>query len=755
MKGFPFHKQYDSMDCGPTCLKMIAGFYGKNFSLEYLRSKSYLTRDGVSLLGISDAAEAIGFRTLAVKVTVEKLEQDAPLPCILHWNQNHFVVLYKVKRGRYYIADPGSGLFTLDRDTFLKSWQGKSTDGIALLLERTEKFYQVDGQQEQAKGFRFLFKYLRPYRSFVFQLLLSMLVGSAFSLIFPFLTQSLVDNGINNQNIHIVYLVLISQLALFAGGMAIELIRSWLMLHMNSRINVAIISDFLIKLMRLPIRFFDTKMIGDIKQRIGDHNRIQSFLTGTALSTLFSMLNLVIFTFVLATYSLKVLLVFSFFSLIGIAWIILFLKRRKEFDYIRFQRMSDHENVLVELISGMQEIKLNNCETIKRWKWERIQARLFHLNIKSLTLAQTQQVGSSFFNQLKNILISFFSATEVMQGNMTLGMMMSVSYIVGQLNSPVQSLLGFIQAAQDARISLNRLGEIHNREDEEKDSQQQLSLLSVGKEGHMQYESFIANAAELEDVQGVQQTDASGADIVLENVSYQYHGPHSPYVLKDVSLHIPTGKITAIVGMSGSGKSTLMKLLLHFYEPVGGRITVGGTDLKNISPKAWRSKCGVVMQEGYIFNDSIADNIGVSDERPDHARLRYAVKTANIAEFIESLPMGYNTKIGAMGNGISVGQKQRLLIARAVYKNPAYLFFDEATSSLDANNERIIMENLQAFYQGKTVLVIAHRLSTVKNADQIIVLEHGRVVETGDHQSLVEQKGKYFELVRNQLELGA
>lgn len=759
MKNFPFYKQYDAMDCGPTCLQMVASYFGKEYSLEYLRTLSYLTRDGVSLLGMSEAAEKIGFRTLAVKVKIEKLVKDAPLPCILHWNQNHFVVLYKIKNEIFYIADPGSGLYKLDKETFLKSWQGKNETGIALLLEATENFYTHKGEEKKTKkGFKFLFQYLRPYKTYVAQLFLSMIVGSGFSLILPFLTQSFVDNGINHQDMSVVYMVFISQLALFAGGMAIEIIRSWLMLHMNSRINIAIISDFLIKLMRLPISYFDTKLIGDIKQRIADHSRIQSFLTGTALSTLFSMINLIVFTIVLAIYSMKILLVFAFFSIIGILWIVLFLKKRRQFDYIRFQRMSENENVLIELITGMQEIKLNNSETIKRWKWERVQAKLFKFNIKSLALGQTQQIGSSFFNQFKNILISYLSVREVMNGHMTLGMMMSVSYIVGQINSPLQSLLGFIQSAQDAKISLDRLSEIHNKEDEENERHQQhLSLLGIDKKGEMEYGSFIDNGMEL-NVVGIKNESLDKRPveeaIVLTNVSYQYQGPHSPYVLKDINIRIPKGKVTAIVGMSGSGKTTLMKLLLQFYEPVQGKISVGTTDLKNISPRYWRSKCGVVMQDGYIFNDVIANNIAVSDEYPDHQKIRYAVTTANIKGFIDELPMGYNTKIGSMGNGISAGQRQRILIARAVYKNPDYLFFDEATSALDANNERIIMENLQEFYKGKTVVVIAHRLSTVKNADQVIVLENGQVVETGNHESLVYEKGKYYELVKNQLELG-
>lgn len=728
---FTVYRQLDAMDCGPTCLRMVAKHYGKNYSLEFLREQSYITREGVSLLGISEAAEKIGFRTLAAKISFAQLDEEATLPCILHWNQKHFVVLppqnydRNKKNNKILIADPGHGLVKVDRETFLRSWLGEGKEGIVLMLEPTEQFYQEKEEQREKTGFKFLFSYLRPYRKYVFQLFLSILVASVLSLVSPFLTQGLVDYGINHQNLGFVYLVLISQLVVFAGSTAIEMIRSWIMLHMNSRINISIISDFLIKLMKLPIRFFDTKMIGDIHQRIGDHSRIQSFLTGTTLSTLFSFVNLFVFTIVLAIYSLKILLVFTVFSLASIGWIIFFLKKRKELDYKRFQRMSDNENVLFELITGMQEIKLNNCETPKRWEWEKVQAKLYKISVQGLALGQYQQVGSVFFNQLKNILVSYISAREVMSGNMSLGMMLSVSYIIGQMNSPLDQLLGFVQAAQDAKISLDRLGEIHNREEEESDDRT------------------------------IQIPEGKGESIYLENVSFQYGGSQSPFVLKDIDLEIPQGKVTAIVGSSGSGKTTLLKLLLQFYDPTGGRIMIGNKELKQISPKWWRSECGTVMQDGFIFSDTIARNISVSDERVDMKKIENAVEVANIKEFIDELPLGYKTKIGNSGNGISAGQKQRMQIARAVYKNPQYLFFDEATSALDANNEKVIMENLDRFFIGKTVVVIAHRLSTVKNADQIVVLEKGEVVETGTHTELTAQRGRYYELVKNQLELGS
>ena len=728
MSKFPYFKQIDSKDCGPTCLRMIAAYYGKHYNLPSIRKKSHITREGVSLLGISDAAEAIGFRTLSVDVEFEKLKKENPVPFISHWQGNHFIVVYKITKNKVYVADPAVGKVMYTEQEFKNNW-GYRLDsgrqkGICLLIEPTPLFYKAEGEKPNHTKFRFLFKYLRSHRKFIYQLVLAMIVGSMLQLILPFLTQSIVDVGIANQDIDFIYLVLIAQLVLFISQMSVSFIRSWILLHVSTRINISLISDFLIKLMKLPIGFFDTKMIGDIMQRIGDHRRIEQFLTSQTLSTLFSFINILIFGAVLAYYDWTIFWVFVVGTILYIGWILIFMKRRRELDYKRFQQASDNQSNLYQLITGMQEIKLNNCEKQKRWDWERIQAKLFKVSIKGLALSQYQQVGSIFFSEGKNILITVIAASAVIKGDMTLGMMLAVQYILGQLNNPVSQLIGFVQSLQDAKISLERLGEIHEKDDEEQPDEPKITMLP------------------------------EKLDIVIESLMFQYEGPHSPKVLEDINLNVFEKKVTAIVGASGSGKTTLIKLMLGFYEPIEGNIKIGELQLNNISSRLWREKCGVVMQDGYIFSDTIANNIAVSDEHVDKEKLSHAVKVANIKEFIERLPLGYNTKIGQEGMGISQGQRQRMLIARAIYKNPEFIFFDEATNALDANNEKVIMENLNEFFQGRTVVVVAHRLSTVKNADQIMVLDKGKMVELGTHKELVKKKGYYYELVKNQLELG-
>ena len=724
----PYYPQHAAMDCGPTCLRMVAAFYGKCYSLEGLREKSFITREGVSMLGISEAAEKIGFRSICVQVGYEKL-QEAPLPCIIHWNQQHFVVVYKLNDKHVWVADPGAGKLKYTKEEFCNCWlssrKNEEDTGVALLLEPTPEFYTIEneGDEVNRRGFSFLYSYLRPYRGLVGQLLLGLLLGSMIQLMLPFLTQSVVDFGINNQNLGFIYLVLIAQLMLSFSSSAVDFIRGWILLHLGTRINIALISDFLIKLMKMPISYFDSKMTGDILQRINDHKRIQDFLTGSSLSVIFSVFNIIIFGIVLLVYSGMIFLIFMGGSALYVAYVWLFMKKRAELDHKRFAQQSANQSTVVQLVNGMQEIKLSACEQQKRWEWERIQAKLFKVNIKSLALRQYQDSGAVLINQSKNLLITALVASLVVKGEMTLGMMLSVQYIIGQLNSPVNELIAFARDMQDARLSMDRLSEVRDKPDEEDPTRELLREIPEGKE------------------------------IRLQNLNFKYD-PLSEYpTLDDINLVIPPGKQTAIVGMSGSGKTTLVKLLLGFYPPASGDIFIGDTPLGSYSIREWRKRCGVVMQDGFIFSDSIAGNIAPGVEHIDKKRLRHAAEVANIHDFIEELPLAYNTKIGQEGHGLSQGQKQRILIARAVYKDPEFIFFDEATNALDANNERTIMNNLQTFFKGRTSVVVAHRLSTVRNAEQIIVIEQGRIAETGTHEALIALEGRYYKLVKNQLEL--
>ncbi len=732
IRKFPHYLQPDEMACGATCLRMIAKYYGKSYSLPDIIQISGTTREGSSLLGLIEAAEKIGFRTMGVKVPFDKLVEDAPLPCIAHWNQNHFTVVYKVKGNKVFIADPGHGLLTYSKEEFLKSWVSDGKDeGILLLLDPSPDFYNDTSEinevtkEDKKQSFSFLFGYLKSHRKALFQIMLGLLAGSLLQLIFPFLTQSIVDIGIQNKDVHFIYLILAAQLMVFFGRTAIEVIRNFILMHVSSRINISLVSDFFVKLMKLPISYFDTKMTGDIMQRISDNHRIESFLTGSSLNTLFSAFNFIIFSGVLAWYSIKIFIVFLIGTLLYFLWITFFLKRRADLDYKRFSQSSQNQSKVMELINGMQEIKLHNAEREKRWQWEALQVKLFKINLKGLSLTTAQNSGSALINEFKNIIITFLAAKLVLDGQVTLGMMLSISYITGQLNAPVIEMVNFIQHLQDARLSLERLNEIHSKEDEE----------PLNKE----------LVKEIED----------NSSFYIQDLTFKYEGIGNDTVLKKLSINIPSNKVTAIVGTSGSGKTTLMKILLKFYDPTEGNILLNTINIKNLSSKLWRDKCGVVMQEGYIFSDTIAHNIAVGTNNTiDKVRLRHAAEVANIKEFIENLPLGYNTKIGMEGIGISTGQKQRILIARAVYKDPQYLFFDEATSALDANNEKVIMNNLNAFFKNRTVVVIAHRLSTVKNADQIIVLDQGQIIEKGTHTELVALNGSYYELVKNQLELG-
>jgi len=732
---FPFTLQLDAMDCGPACLRMVARHYGRSYTIQTLRQRSFITREGVSMLGISDAAEGIGFHTTGVKINFEQLCEDVPLPCIAHWNQNHFVVVYKIKKRRggkftIYVADPARGLAEYNKEEFMRCWgvtksEGKDC-GTLLALQPGPEFYDMEDEKKaEDRSIGFFFRYLRPYKSQLIQLVLGMLTGSLLQMIFPFLTQALVDSGIRNHNLSFITLILIAQLVLFVARLSVDFIRSWIMLHITARINISLISDFLAKLMRLPMNYFDTKMVGDIMQRIGDHGRIESFLTGSSLNVIFSLFNFLVFGAILAYYNLMVLLVFLIGNTLYVAWILSFMRWRRKLDFKRFAQASANQSNIVQLITGMQEIKLNNCEKQKRWQWERIQVKQFKISIQGLALGQYQQLGSVFFSQTTGILISFIAAKAVVDGQMTLGMMMALTYIVGQVSAPIEQFIGFARAWQDAKISLERLGEVHLKEDEDQQSAMSMNELPQDK------------------------------TIRIHDLHFSYDGADRDYVLDGINLAIPHNKVTAIVGASGSGKTTLVKLMLGFYQPNKGTVKIGETALKNINPHVWRSKTAAVLQDGFIFSDTIAGNITVGDETVDKKRLLEATATANIGEFIDSLPLGYNTKIGMEGNGISQGQRQRILIARAVYHNPEFLFFDEATNALDAKNEREIMERLEKFYRGKTVVVVAHRLSTVRNADNIIVLDKGKVAEQGTHAELTNKRGIYYELVKNQLELGS
>ena len=732
LKKFTHYKQPDQMDCGPTCLRMIAKHYGRNYGLQRLREICGITKNGVSMLGISEAAEKIGFRTSGVRTAISTLS-TIDLPCVLHWRQNHFVVLYRItvnrseKKKTFFVADPALGLVKFDEPEFARCWistrdQGEP-EGIVLTVAPTPDFYVHQDDGSGRLNLRHFLSYLSPYKKLIVQLFLGLGVGSLLQLVLPFMMQSLVDVGINTKNLNFVYIILFAQGALFLGRLSVDLIRSWILLHISARMNIAILTDFLIKLFKLPLNFFETKMLGDLMQRMEDQNRIQAFLTGSSLGTIFSLFNLILFTFVLAYYDLSIFGIFIVGSLMYSGWVFVFLKRRRQLDYKRFDISSENQSGTVQLITGMQEIKLSNCEKQKRWEWERIQAKLFRYSIKSLALGQYQQLGAFFINEGKNILITFLVARSVIAGELTLGGMLAIQYIIGQLNSPIEQLVSFLQGFQDAKISLERLNEVHQMADEEP------------------VENLFVNAL------------PADKSIRLRNVFFSYPGAGNEPVLKNIDLDIPAGKTTAIVGMSGSGKTSLIKLLLRFHDVQKGEIKVGNINLGLIGHRYWRGSCGVVMQDGFIFSDTIARNIAVGEEYADMERLEHAVRIANIHEFIDSLPLGLSTKIGATGNGISQGQKQRILIARAVYKDPQYIFFDEATNALDANNERAIIENLASFFEGRTVLVVAHRLSTVRNADNIIVLNNGIIAESGSHSELAARKGEYYQLVKNQLEL--
>ncbi len=728
-KAIKWIRQHDSMQCGVACLAMICRHYGKRYSLEYLDGFCHANVAGVSMLGIAEGAGCVGLETSTFAATTDELV-EIKLPCILHWNQNHFVVLYDISRngGRYRVADPGKGLIDYSRNELESHWISNRTDdgpsGIVMQLEPTEKFYRHDHDRNgEKRSFRFMMGYLRQYKRYFFQIFCGLLLGCLLQLIMPFLTQSIVDIGIRHKDIGFIWLVLLGELMIVVGRTATDFIRRWLLLHISMRINISLVSDFFIKLLKLPMSFFDTKLMGDLLQRIGDHSRVQNFLTGQTLNIIFSFLSFIIFGIVLLVYNRLIFLVFTICSVGYGGWIAMFLSRRKVLDYELFEQQAINQNRTYQFITSMQEIKLQDCERRRRWEWEDTQADLFAVQMKSLKLQQTQEAGSIFINEVKNILITVLAATAVINGDMTLGEMLAVQYIIGQLNSPVSQFMQFIYSLQDVRISLERINEIHEGRNEETQENQATGF-------------------------------AAEKSIAMDNIDFKYD-PHAlKKTLEGISFDIPEGKVTAIVGASGSGKTTLIKLMLGYYPVMSGSISIAGRNINEYNLKWWRRHCGVVMQDGVIFSESIARNIAVDDNEIDPERLREAARIACIDDYVMSLPLKYDTKIGRDGVGLSQGQKQRILIARAVYKNPDFIFLDEATNALDARNERAIVENLDVFYRGRTVVVVAHRLSTVRNADRIIVLDGGRVVETGNHDSLIERKGAYYNLVKNQLELG-
>ncbi len=733
MKSFPVIYQHDSMQCGIACLQMVCQYYGRTYSMEAVSNFCHATTEGVSMLGISEASENLGIESVSAKVSVEKLTK-APMPCILHWSQSHFVVLYRVKKGReFYIADPAKGLVNYSIDEFCRHWVSITEDGeekgVAMFLEPTEEFYHKDiPMRKENHSISFLMKYFRQYQGQLLMIALTLILGSMVQLVLPFLTQQIVDTGIKNRDIDFIWLILAGQLVLVVSRTAVDFLRRWLLLKVGMAINIALISDFFVKLLRLPMSFFDTKLMGDLMQRMGDHTRVNTFLTQQSMSTMFSMLTLVVFSGVLWWYNPLIFAIFLAGSMLYAGWMMLFLRRRRVLDYELFARQAENNNKTYQMITSMQEIKLQSCEQRRTDEWRQVQNDLFDVQTKSLRLKQQQEAGCILINEGKNIVITVIAATAVIHGELTLGMMLAIQYIIGQLNAPISQLMDFLYNLQDVRISLERINEIHQTKEDHLDDWRWKSYKNGKKE------------------------------IDLQGVNFKYD-PHSPkWTLQDVSFKIPEGKVTAIVGASGSGKSTIIKLLLKYYsvyEEYGqGNINLGGWFLSLYDIKWWHNRCGVVMQDGVIFSESIARNIAVSDGEINEERLMRAAEIACCKDFIMALPLKFNTKIGRDGVGLSQGQKQRILIARAVYKDPDFILLDEATNALDAKNERQITENLEHFYKGKTVVIVAHRLSTVKNADQIVVLDSGKVVEIGTHNDLVAKRGAYYELVRNQLELG-
>ncbi|MCM1348235.1 MAG: peptidase domain-containing ABC transporter [Firmicutes bacterium] len=727
MGHFPDIRQHDAMECGVACLTAVLRHFGKYVSLSEVGKRCARTNEGVSLLSITRAAESYGLTTATARVSLKQLS-ELPMPVILHWNQNHFVTLYRFSRNSsiFHIADPEKGLIKLNRTDFASHWLSYHDDneekGIAMFVQPGEDFSKISEENKSdTRSLTILLKHIAQYKPLLIQVLLGLALGCVLQLVMPFLTQAIVDKGIAHKSINLIWLILLGELFIVCGRTATDFIRRWLILHISMRVNISLLSEFIMKLLRLPMSVFDTKLAGDLLQRMADHNRVQTFLTSESLSLFFSVLTFIIFGGVLAFYDWLIFLIFTAGSLIYVGWIALFLQPRKHIDYDLFECQSENQNKTFQLITSIQEIKLQGCQKRRQWEWEDVQANQFAVQMKALKLQQNQEAGSIFINEIKNISITVIAATAVINGQITLGAMLAIQYIVGQLNSPVQQFMSMIYSLQDVKLSLERINEIHNKEEDSDD----------GKK--------IING---------------NPSITLKNLSFSYN-PYSPNpTLKKINLIIEAGKVTALVGVSGSGKTTLIKLLLGYYPPASGTLKIGGEEIGKYNIDWWRSLCGVVMQDSVIFSESIAKNIAISDESPNRERLEWATKLANIHEFIMNLPLKYETKVGVDGISLSQGQRQRLLIARAVYKNPLFIFLDEATNALDTENERTIVENLTEFYKGRTVVIVAHRLSTVRNADKIAVIDKGQIVEYGNHTDLIKKRGTYFKLIRNQLELG-
>lgn len=725
--------QHDSMQCGAACLLSVCHFYGRSgMSLEQMTEMCGVGRDGVSIYDLNKAARRLGFETLCAKLTLSDL-LDITLPCILFWNASHFVVLFEARGGRYVIGDPALGVVERSEAEVSQAWLAADDDdgvlrGVVLGLSPTDDFSCGGDCGVQSLSLRkslpSLWTYVRPHRWCIAQLAAGLAFGCVVQLILPFLSQAVVDVGVGLRDVGSLWTLVIAQMALMLGRAAAGFVRSWILLRIGTRVNIAMVSDFLAKLMRLPMTFFDKKLTGDILQRMGDYSRVRDFFTSQALDALFALSSVAVFAFVLGCYSLRLFAVFLVGSLAHAAWLSFFMRRRRVLDYELFRRQALCSNKTLECVSSLHEVKLQGCGARRRAEWEASQEALVSTQAQSLALSQRQEAGSVVIAEGKNIVMTLCSATAVMSGDMTMGMMLATQFIAGQLVSPIERLTRFAYAAQDVRVSLERILSVSRMPDED--------------------DGRNASPVDVDWRLGVE----------FRHVSFAYSPSECGHpAVDDVSLYFPSGKVTAIVGASGSGKSTLIKLLLGFFEPQEGDVSVGGVELSSLPMEWWRGQCGIVMQDGVIFSDSVARNIAMADDEPDMRRVREAARLACADGFISDLHAAFETKIGAEGQQLSKGQAQRILLARAVYRNPSLLILDEATNSLDTVSERRIVDNLASFCAGRTTIVIAHRLSTVRNADNIIVMSGGRVVERGTHNELAKLHGYYYELIKNQLDI--